>query len=154
MQQQQGLADTLNTTNLKLYRDLQPQENSSQWDGTQFLHTPDSQNSKEGTRRIITRNDWTTPHTSDRPIQSSSRQQSVDNSPSLRDSARTTEDRYPAKRAREYSPEHRHDPLYHFDQVYGGQLHDSVTRTERGSFNRFLWPPFPIGSLFLSCCAD
>ena len=118
MTQQKGLAETLNVTNLKLYRDLQPNENPSQRDGTKFFHTPDSQNSKEGTRRLNPRSDWTNSH------QSSSRQQSVENSPSLREYPKTPDERYSVKRPRDFSPEPRPDPLYRFDQVYGQQLCD------------------------------
>ena len=117
--QQIGLADTLNSMNLKLHRDLKPHESSSHRDYSSF-HTPDSLTSKHGPRRSSGSWGWT-PQSSDRPIQMS-RQPSRDTTPPLRESARVLEDTYPPKRRREFSPERRNDQVDRFDEFYAKQL--------------------------------
>ena len=91
MTQQKGLADTLNVTNLKLCRDLHPTENPPQRDGRKLFPTPESQKSDGPLRRIATWSEWPASH------QSTSRQLSYDNSPSLREFSKTPEERYPPK---------------------------------------------------------
>ena len=117
--QQTSLADTLNSTNLKLHRDLKPLDSSSHRDSSLF-HTPDSMISKHSQRRSSGSSDWT-PQTSDRPIQLA-RQPSRDTTPPLRDSTRVLDDRYPPKRPRVCSPDQRGDLVDKFDEFYARQM--------------------------------